>query len=709
MGRWPGRRVLVAGTVLLAALAPPSPAGADTTALEVLPSFDRPLVSVSNGDGPQTAFSSPAIGDIAGDGEPELVIGNLDGIVDARSLVGDRPLVWQVDLGRAAVQTSPTLVDLDGDGKDDVVVGTMDGRVVWLDGPTGRVVRTFVQGAPQHCPVGTDCRPDGFFATPAVVDLDGDGSLDIVAPSYDHSVYAWSTSGTLLWRRYLEDTLWSTPVVTDIDGDGSKEVVLGGDIWAGNPLGVPEGGLVWVLRDDGSTYPGYPRSVPGQTVWSSPAVVDLDADGQLDVVVGTGRNWPDPAGRRLDAFTARTGQDLPGWPIAVDGRVVASPAIGDLDGDGSLDVSVASDHGWVSAYAADGRRLWQACNGPVPEACVPGYSTEGGTSIADVDADGQQEVVSTLDRDVRVFDGATGTVEASYRMPTTAFATGTTPSIAEVGGRTLIASASIARPQPGFGLRVGDVTKVFLFSTGRPLCRADWPQFHRDAEHTGRYRPDHVRWTPFACPRDFVARQYADLLGRPADDAGAAYWTRRLRSTTSGATVIRAFLASKEFGAVVAPVLRSYLALFGTYPPDPSVVTGAVADGRAGATAAQVADALATDPAIAALDDAELITRLWQHAYGRPPTTAERSAATRALATGTTRGALVVQHAHGAAGVRHLAAPVNVAMVYLGLLGRSPDPSGWGYWVARVRRTNLDQLVTGFQRSAEYARRVAVP
>lgn len=101
------------------------------------------------------------------------------------------------------------------------------------------------------------------------------------------------------------------------------------------------------------------------------------------------------------------------------------------------------------------------------------------------------------------------------------------------------------------------------------------------------------------------------------------------------------------------------------------------------------------------------MSRLWQNAYGRTPTSAERTTALRALSSGTSRGALVVQHAHSTAGVRHLAAQVNVAMVYHGMLGRAPDPNGWTYWVARVGRTNLDQLVTGFQRSAEYARRIA--
>src|SRR5690606_374527 len=127
---------------------------------------------------------------------------------------------------------------------------------------------------------------------------------------------------------FLEDTLWSSPAIADIDRNGSPEIVLGGDIYAGNNLGVPGGGLVWVLNRDGSTYPGYPKPLPGQTVWSSPAIGDLTGDGWADVVVGTGTNFADPAGRNVHAFTARTGQNLPGWPVGVEGRTMGSPAIG---------------------------------------------------------------------------------------------------------------------------------------------------------------------------------------------------------------------------------------------------------------------------------------------------------------------------------------------------------------------------------------------
>ncbi|MCU1370820.1 MAG: repeat-containing protein [Ilumatobacteraceae bacterium] len=685
----------------------PSPAGAATTALTVLGSVNHTLGSWSPGVGPREAFSSPALADINGDTTPEIVVASMDGTVEAYRLT-DRTRIWSRDLGTTAIQSSPTISDLSGDGKGDVVVGTMDGRVVMLDGPTGAVLRTFRQGAPLHCPAGQDCRPDGFFATPAIADINGDGIKDIIAPSYDHTVYAWSKTGGLLWRRYLEDTLWSSPVVADIDRDDRPEIILGGDIWAGNPLGKPAGGLTWILKRDGSTYPGYPKSTPGQTVWSSPAVADINSDGYKDVVVGTGANWQEPAGRSVNAFTAKTGGNLSGWPVAVDGRVVASPAIGDLDDDGHLDVSFASDGGWVYAYSSTGRRMWRACNATTASGCKTGYSTKAGTVIADVDADGVQEVISALDKDIRVYNGPNGAVEAEYRMahPAT-YSSGSTPAVAEVNGKTVIAQNSVFRVNGhGGNPAAGDLTKTYLLTTGKGLCRNDWPQFHRDAGRTGVWKGGHDAWIPFDCPASFVRQQYADFLNRTPDADGTTYWTSRLHKGTTGSSVIRSFIGSNEFGKVVSPVVRSYLSIRGTYPPSAATITDQVAALRRGATPAQIADTYAQDPSIKALSDSQFVTRTYQFVYKRNPSGAELDADVKKLQAGTSRGTLASGYAEGATGAGRLAPEVTVAMVYLGMLGRSPDASGWSYWVPKARTGSTDALVTGFQRSSEYRNRV---
>ncbi|MEZ5140033.1 MAG: hypothetical protein R2711_15080 [Acidimicrobiales bacterium] len=125
-------------------------------------------------------------------------------------------------------------------------------------------------------------------------------------------------------------------MIADIDRDQKPEIILGGDIWPGNPFGVPRAGWCGCSSATSSTYGGYPRSTPGG------AGVELARrrrperrQAARDHRRHRG-NWPEPNGRRIDAFTARNRANLPGWPVSVDGRVVASPAVGDIDDDGAL-------------------------------------------------------------------------------------------------------------------------------------------------------------------------------------------------------------------------------------------------------------------------------------------------------------------------------------------------------------------------------------
>jgi len=285
--------------------------------------------------------SSPALGDLDGDGHLEVVVGCDDGKVYAWHHDGAPVAGWPQTTG-SYVESSPALGDLDGDGKLEVVVGSSDvlgyGKVyAWHhDG-------TPVAGWPQTTGIHI------VTSSPALGDLDGDGKVEVVVGSNDGYVYAWHHDGAPVagWPQAAGGWVNSSPALGDLDGDGKLEVVVGscyGSLPSNN-------GYVYAWHHDGATVAGWPRTTGG-AVDSSPALGDLDGDGKLEVVVGC-------ANDKVYAWH-HDGSPVPGWPQTTGGWVDSSPALGDLDGDGTLEVVVGSDkvYAWTCGVPTSDLLPW---------------------------------------------------------------------------------------------------------------------------------------------------------------------------------------------------------------------------------------------------------------------------------------------------------------------------------------------------------------
>lgn len=688
------------GAVGVVAVAPG--AGAAATSLSEVWVRDNSLGTLYANGGITESFSTPAVADLNGDGTAEVVTAGLDGDIVARTAGGST--LWSRHLADAAIQSSPAVEDMDGDGDGDVVVGAMNGRVFWLRGNDGAVVRQFADVAPPVCPGGTHCKPRGFFGTPAIGDITGDGVDEIVVTSIDHQVYAWRKDGSTVFRRYVLDTIFSSPVLADLDGDAKKEVIFGGDQ---DGSGSGAGGYIWVLRNNGTDYGNYPKFLSGQVIWSTPALVDLDGNHRLDIVVGTGLNFPGPAGSKVYAFTGTTGQSLAGWPVATAGRVMASPAVGNLDGDASPEVAVVTEGGWVYAFNADGSRRWSpVCNASPSTACRSGYPTHGGASIADVDNDGAQEVVAASDKNLRVFSGATGAVEDSWSLGGGAYAPASPPSIASVGGQTWIAQSTVYESGNGGGRNSGDSQRTWVLTTGTALGSAAWPTFKRTMARVGLDEAGTEPWYPFADPSGFVTQQYHDFLGRAPDQGGHDYWVGLLTSgRANGARLVELFLGSREFGSVVAPIARLHFGFRGAPPASSAQLWSQLDARRGGATLVEVADTMAADYDIDSKTDAEFVLDTYVNTRGHRPSAAQQSSGENQL-DDVSRGEFLVSHSESAWAKAFLDAEVDVTMTYVGMLQRVPDRAGFDYWVRQVEGgISINKLARQFQFSGEYAAR----
>lgn len=218
-------------------------------------------------------------------------------------------------------------------------------------------------------------------------------------------------------------------------------------------------------------------------------------------------------------------------------------------------------------------------------------------------------------------------------------------------------------------------------------------------------------WVPFATATDLVKQQYRDFLGREGDASGVSYWASRLdRKVDSISEVIAKFLDSPEFGRAMAPVARLALAAFDAPPAFVDLQSWTSAS-KAGTSLNDIADEMTTKAAftsgLGALGTAAFVDAAYRRIVGRAPTASSKALWTDRIDAEThTRGDLLVALATTPDATTRYQARVNVLMTYAGLLRRSPDSSGWAYWVPKVQGgTSIQRLIAQFFASSEYRRR----
>ncbi|MBN2448698.1 MAG: right-handed parallel beta-helix repeat-containing protein [Phycisphaerae bacterium] len=231
-------------------------------------------------------IASAAIGDVNGDGQLEVVVGGqvntnpafpeIFNLYCLNGATGD--VLWTYPAS-AGIESSAAIAQADDDDALEIFFGTLDGTFVALDGESGELEWQVELVNP-------------IVSSPAVGDLDGDGELEVVVGVKDGLVYcfeanpdetdegvenfAQGTDYDVLWSSFVKKwdrRIISSPALLDFDGDGRLEVAIGSP-----------NTFLYVFRWDGVLLGQYCWASHMGAIVCSPAVADIDADSRLEVV-----------------------------------------------------------------------------------------------------------------------------------------------------------------------------------------------------------------------------------------------------------------------------------------------------------------------------------------------------------------------------------------------------------------------------------------
>ncbi|TMQ66474.1 MAG: hypothetical protein E6K78_06350 [Candidatus Eisenbacteria bacterium] len=358
-----------------------------------------------------------------------------------------------------------------------------------------------------------------YAAGPTIADLDG-GGPEIMATTWDsQSVYVFDLQGNLKpgWPFAAGYPMWSAVAAGDLGNDGHREVVFGSNgpyVFALKPDGTQ-----WIDGDANPATNGVFKNIGSTYNYGTPALADLDGNGQLDIIY---------AGSNGILYAWRPdGTNLPGFPVTIGGTINASVAIGYLDGaaDTQLEIVVPSavkDSLYV--FKRDGGRR---AGFPVylPSA---GSSKQPSPALADIDRNGTLDIVAAgTDGKLYVFD-RNGVLNPNFTnvrySALTSQASESSPVVADIDGDgapdivigdengVLSAFAPTGLMLRGFPIQLGGEvrgtpalcdcdgdglteiveadwdTRLYVWDYDFPFSPAGpppWPQFHHDAMRTG--------------------------------------------------------------------------------------------------------------------------------------------------------------------------------------------------------------------------------
>jgi hypothetical protein len=316
---------------------------------------------------------------------------------------------------------------------------------------------------------------------PALFDVDGDGFDEIFICEEDSKIHGYRANGTLLpgWPVPFMGGAQNcdTPAVVDLDGDGQAEIIA--------VTGWSSSGAKFLnYRASGTMTPGFPLTLDTAYPVTFTPVGDVDGDGELEIVVVTPVFGQLRVELRIYSSRGRLERRI---PTSADLGYGSAPALADLDGDGVPEIVVAADYS-MYVWRGNGTLFsgWPQVWGTIESHRIGGSAP----AVGDLTGDGRPEIAITSfrvgvgnDNDLRVFS-ADGTLHPRFPklLP---LGTGAMPAIGDIdldGRNELVVGGTY---WPGFP---GVFDAIWAYDLGGAAHgRIEWGQLMGGPGHSGRY------------------------------------------------------------------------------------------------------------------------------------------------------------------------------------------------------------------------------
>jgi len=312
-----------------------------------------------------SGYNAPVLLDVDADDDLDMVFGVLGGAFNANSTTRDNFYLMRQDAdGNFEAETTRYLYDLDVGSESIIKLWDMDN-----DGDLDMIVGNKIEPTNQKTSLmfvfentGTATAPafeyketldliSTYHQNPAIADIDADGDLDFLIGKWNKEIAFWRNDGSAADYAFTEvaDVYRAltrgqnaAPALVDLDNDGDYDLVAGEasgslNYWVNN--GTPQEPAFELVSDTWLDIDIGRRSFP--------TFADMDGDGDQDMIVGSELDglflWENVGTPEAFQFEERGTLDI-------DTQAIASPEFADIDGDGDLDLFIGGISGGIMFF-----------------------------------------------------------------------------------------------------------------------------------------------------------------------------------------------------------------------------------------------------------------------------------------------------------------------------------------------------------------------